>query len=392
MQIVKKISLFLIPFTLFLFIMGCKKDLSPVKEADISLKVESTGVTDVWLKLTISESNSEQGYLLERDGQQIAQGKVKGETLIIDEDLLPKHIYNYIAYLYDSNKGKASAPVSVTTLDTTSHNFTWEVDTLGAYGSHLKDVAIISENKVWVVGDLQVGITPNTELHGAAIWDGSQWNYKKIIVDGSNIRAQGIHAFVENDIWIAAGSIVHYNGTEFTLSYLRNISAGELVNKVWGLSTDSMYGIGKDGLIVHYDGNSWAYQNSEVNVDLHDITGNIDPVTGQTRIWIAGERTLLYSDGGENWQVVWDQNNPLLPDGFNYPAALYVPDNKRLVISATNQSVLGSYQFYQENLDIYKQLFTSVVPALSMGVNGLNDLIMVAGSYFKISHFNGFIR
>jgi len=40
-------------------------------------------------------------------------------------------------------------------MDTTSHNFIWEIDTLGIGGSYLNDVAIIDENNIWVVGNIE---------------------------------------------------------------------------------------------------------------------------------------------------------------------------------------------------------------------------------------------
>ena len=36
--------------------------------------------------------------------------------------------------------------------DTTSHNFTFEIDTVGTFPSSLFDVTALDENNVWVVG------------------------------------------------------------------------------------------------------------------------------------------------------------------------------------------------------------------------------------------------
>ena len=48
--------------------------------------------------------------------------------------------------------------------DTTSHNFTWEIDTLGISGS-LRDVQIIDENNIWVVGEIEVD-DPDSSFNG----------------------------------------------------------------------------------------------------------------------------------------------------------------------------------------------------------------------------------
>ena len=55
-------------------------------------------------------------------------------------------------------------------MDTTSHNFIWEIDTLGIGGSYLNDVAIIDENNIWVVGNIET----DTATYNAAHWDGNE--------------------------------------------------------------------------------------------------------------------------------------------------------------------------------------------------------------------------
>lgn len=68
-------------------------------------------------------------------------------------------------------------------LDTTSHNFVWEIDTLGSYGSYLMDVVIIDENDVWAVGQIKSGydttISGNDTFYtpikyNAVHWDGTE--------------------------------------------------------------------------------------------------------------------------------------------------------------------------------------------------------------------------
>ncbi len=46
-----------------------------------------------------------------------------------------------------------SNELSVTTMDTTSHNFTWQTFTFDKHSSSvLNEVAIIDENNIWAVG------------------------------------------------------------------------------------------------------------------------------------------------------------------------------------------------------------------------------------------------
>ena len=53
-----------------------------------------------------------------------------------------------------------SNELTVTTMDTTSHNFTWQSWTFGDIGSSvLYDVAIINENNIWAVGEINIADT-----------------------------------------------------------------------------------------------------------------------------------------------------------------------------------------------------------------------------------------
>ena len=76
-----------------------------------------------------------------------------------------------------------SEAVTVTTMDTTSHNFTWQTFTFGGQGgsSTLFDVAIINENDIWAVGEMYVyDSTGAPVLYNAVHWDGSKWELKRI--------------------------------------------------------------------------------------------------------------------------------------------------------------------------------------------------------------------
>ena len=69
-------------------------------------------------------------------------------------------------------------------MDTTSHNFTFEMITFGGQigSSVLFDVAIINENNIWAVGEIwiadtsQLGYTKYNAVH----WDGNSWELKRI--------------------------------------------------------------------------------------------------------------------------------------------------------------------------------------------------------------------
>ncbi len=188
-------------------------------------------------------------------------------------------------------------------IDTTSHYFVWEIDTIGFSGT-LKDIFIIEDNNMWVVGDIRI----DNEIYGAAIWDGDKWDLMKLEANGSNILPRGVWAFSENDIWLASGSIYHWNGNETTLKWLRDITTEETIEKIWAFSSNNIFFVGNKGTIIHYDGNDFNRMESGTEVDLLDIWG-----VSASDIWVSGKETggsvILHYNGSE-WDKFyeWDTN------------------------------------------------------------------------------------
>ncbi len=79
----------------------------------------------------------------------------------------------------------SSNELSVTTMDTTSHNFTWQTWTFGEHSSStLYDVAIIDENNIWAVGEIYMNDSlgnPDPDAYNAVHWNGSELEYKEYL-------------------------------------------------------------------------------------------------------------------------------------------------------------------------------------------------------------------
>jgi len=75
------------------------------------------------------------------------------DTSVYVDNLLPGKLYNFKAIVTNNEQEDTSSQLPVTTLDTTSHNFTFDTfefgDPLTGYSSLLYDCAIISENNIW---------------------------------------------------------------------------------------------------------------------------------------------------------------------------------------------------------------------------------------------------
>jgi len=243
-----------------LLAVSCK-ECPTEPDYDIYLSIEDVFCTWVTLKVTLPDSGEINRFELDRNDSTVAiYTCLDDDTLITDRDLMPDTDYSYrVRFLKDGKTRAESDPITVHTLPTTSHDFTWEIDTLGNYGSYLNDVWIVDENDIWVVGYIRVD-DPDSSFDGtgqetfnAAHWNGKEWKLIRII---NSAPLYSIWYFNENDIWVTTfGLPIHWDGNNWTLYHIQNMgidaSAG---NAMWGTSSSNMYFVGYEGSIVHYDG------------------------------------------------------------------------------------------------------------------------------------------
>lgn len=76
---------------------------------------------------------------------------------------------------------------------------------------------------------------------------------------------------------------------------------------VWGSAYDNVYAVGKDGVIVRFDGGEWSLVEYEAQAkhNLHAIAGH-----SATQIWAVGAERFVLGFDGEQWQ---EQQTVFLP-------------------------------------------------------------------------------
>jgi hypothetical protein len=136
-------------FVLFVFFsfcaLTCKKNpVAPPSGPStnpLQLSVQSVTCTEAFLKLSLAATATQRMLTIKRGDSTIAAMTMKGtDSLFVDAGLLPNKTYKYTLIT-----GNWSVNSQATTMDTTSHNWSWEVDTLGIAESYLYDIAIVND-------------------------------------------------------------------------------------------------------------------------------------------------------------------------------------------------------------------------------------------------------
>ena len=287
---------------------------------------------------------------------------------------------------------KSTEPISNNPgLDTTSHDFTWQVDTLPGT---VFDISGLDENNVWLVGEFQEidPLTGQTLKYNFGYWDGKKWELKTIDTKGKH---DGIFVFNKNNIWICNGIIRHWNGIDWIKYHLwdmgiLNENEGG-VHKIWGLSPSNVYFIGNKGTIIHYNGSSFTKMESGTDIMLTHIFG-----LDQDHIWVVGDdgglhggHSVLLFFNGSSWKVKYHYRYNEGPPFEGGPIGQY-----RGIWADKDSIIMGSgHGFWHESIKTGKGRiepfsFHPIGAEEKIFARNRNDLFMI-GHFYTLHHYNG---
>lgn len=328
--------------------------------------------------------------------------KVFNLNLLYFHTLTPLVIYFLFSFFLFSCNSSTDPPPNGSP-DTTSHNFTWVIDTFGIYPSYLKDVTIIKEKDIWAVGAIHTEDTDCYDSLGnwidpynAVHWDGEKWELKRTYPKGNGFNPnRSVFAFASNDVWVGTSAPYHWDGNKWKVYDISGIHNG-YINKIWGTNSSNLYIVGTNGSISHYDGQNWQKIESGTEIDLTDIWGSPN---GKI-IWACGFKddkgSVLLRNTGSGFEKVLEITSPNIPHPPNQITHIF----KSLWTDKTDSVYLGAIgrvYIAPKNTNGYaRESFwwdydneTGYPPSTEAirGTTG-ND-IFVAGYTMFIAHYNG---
>ncbi|MCZ7608640.1 MAG: glucosyl transferase [Ignavibacterium sp.] len=349
----------------------------------LELKLEDVSCIEAWIELTATNLQHPATITLKQfnpTGDTVTQNIIlsNADSLLFIDSLLPNQTYKILAAMQPYNN--ASSELSVTTMDTTSHDFTFETFTFGgtAGSSSLYDVAIINENNIWAVGEIYVA---DTSINGytkynAVHWDGQIWELKKIAGHGEYPR-RTVFAFSENDVWFDGG--IKWDGVSYTVHMsgwpLMPNGDGWQINKMWGSSSSDLYAVGNNGNIAHYNGQSWSKIESGTDLNINDIWGISDGNGGFNK-YLAAYNAMLKLDANKNLSRIEAESGMHIFSIWGYTNQLIY------VVGGENDALYKNYKWEIINDPLVNTLYRI------KGQN-YNDVFGIS-SLGIILHFNGY--
>ncbi|MBE0538620.1 MAG: glucosyl transferase [Ignavibacterium sp.] len=285
-----------LPLTLLVFVQVSCNTTEPKIEPELLLKLEDVSCSEAWLQLSTNNIQLPATINLLKNNT-VAQtfSLSTQDSLLYIDSLLPNQNYSFqVSSILSATGGQVSSnKLAATTLDTTSHNFTWQTFEFGQHSSStLYDVAIINENDIWAVGEIYMNDSlgnPDPICYNAVHWSGQSWELKRIMFytfcpqgtgEGS-YPAQSVFAIDDQNILISSGSQIAYisNGVQ-----IKKECVPVSVNKIWGTTMNDIFIVGYSGGIAHFNGSRWTMIETGTTISLNDIFG----LAGEKNIWITG--------------------------------------------------------------------------------------------------------
>lgn len=386
---------FLITLSLFLSLcFSCNTTESPSNKK-ITLAFEDASCTEAWLNIKLENISLPIEIKLKQNDSTVIEIKINSnDTTLFVESLLPNQTYNFQASSIKNQTSSIKLPI--TTMDTTSHNFTLDTFTFGdRSSSYFYDVAIINENNIWAVGSIRTEDTDKFDSNGiwvkpynAVHWDGVKWELLQIqfyTICGQTSKtpypARSILALGENNILISAGDQIALIEGNFQKSIIC-IPFSFSINKLWGNSLNSIYAVGSGGNIVHYDGTCWQKIDSGTETNINDIWGIHDADIYRKNINCAVSNKYT---SGDHKILSINENKTVSSMNWNTDRrvhSIWFEDNLKMF-------TCGGGVFMNSGNDVWNE--QTELPLISTNrIRGTakND-IFVGGDFGLLAHFNG---
>jgi hypothetical protein len=384
----------------------CKKDPPvtppiepPPYQQSIFLSIADSGLTEVYLLLSMTDTLPPRGFEIFRNNSKILTGSLFGnETTLVDVTAQMNTAYTYQAFRVDNTLMKdSSAVVATKTLDTTSHSINWTVYTLGgASSSFLYDILLNNENDIWVFGQIfdydslgQVDSKP----YNAAHWNGITWNLKRLYYQYNSTDSvifspiRGFARDSQGDMWFSAVSIFHLRQTSSLaeLVFSRQMLPNQLatIEKIYIDSKDRIIGVGNAGSIVVGENSKWKVIASGTTQPFTDIYGTYRKHENNDEILCIASNKLNYS-GKKLLRIEGENVEDVSLDGI--PGSII----SVWFIQGVRYYAVGNGVYTTKSKDITWTKETSFPSFYTNSIRGtgLNN-IFTAGDFGALSHFNG---
>lgn len=96
---------------------------------------------------------------------------------------------------------------------------------------------------------------------------------------------EGVFAFSSSDLWLVGSLPIHGDGENWIMYDLRTTVDPNLsLSKAWGMSSDNIYFVGRNGSMALYNKNQWSKIETGTDINFRDIYGSVNKDNSEVEI------------------------------------------------------------------------------------------------------------
>ncbi len=371
---------------------------SPTETDSLLLNIKEIELKTAVLSFHWVGLQSPVSIVLQRNNKPIKTLKIYSQdTLLIDRDLNPSTNYNWqvIAEQPDQIILKSNL-LNERTVDSTSHNFMWSIDTIGYKATHLNGGIIINENDMWVGGDIYPDSTSywNTIHYGLAHWNGIKWSPEIVTArwfyENSEIKGPvevRDMALIENEkLYITTGLELLKKEGNIWVEKALDIMDTKGFEKIWAIDENNIFIYGSNGGLSFCNGSSLTLIPTNTNLNIADVHGDYNQNTKEYELLALASTQSDF--GNQLFKISGNSVSLLSTEGLD-------DYSKRTIwfTNGRNYFISGDRVYFKEKISDPYWKISSDFPAsnwYTVNINGWgqNDYFILNADGHLL-HFNG---
>ncbi|MBN8705933.1 MAG: hypothetical protein J0L62_08645 [Bacteroidetes bacterium] len=365
----------------------------------LTLSVIESDLTSALLSLKTQELQLPASLQLTRNGEPVQSFTLhQADTTLSETGLNPALTYSWQALLKNGEKTvKTSNVASGKTMDTTSHNFIWNVETIGYANSNLTCGVIINENDMWVGGTIYPDSASYEDdvKYGLSHWDGIKWTPEIVTArwfpDNPDIkgpvRVSGMTYTNRHKLLVTTGLVLLEKEASNFIELAVDTWDEKGFGNIWGNDENDLYIYGVNGGLSHYNGTVLTQIPTNTTLDIQDIHGDYNPKTKEYELLALASRSLQ-KEGNLLLKINGQTVTPLSLTGMDD----YSKDELWFT-QGSHYWLVGGNSFYKKSLNDSHWTINNIYPFSNWyvaDINGWkqNDLIITLHDSHLL-HFNG---
>jgi hypothetical protein len=278
--------------------------------------------------------------------------------------------------------------------DTTTHDWRFEIDTLGGFNSGIRDVVAFGRNDAWITGEIRIYPDPTDlghyDLYNLAHWDGTKWTLQQVYVnpppDYHSYIAGGdqLIGLSDHTIIMVASDMVRSDGNKWIHCELQLSAFPSGPTRMWVRNDREIYIGCSRGDITRWDGRAHngkfeLLHTPPTGLPIVDVSGDGDAIFA-CELNSSRSRSAILVNRGKPFVVFDSMRTDFI---LQASSATYLSKGDVLAVAGSGIRLFKDGAWYDPDPGV------SIVPYCYTVRGTAANNIWFGGAFLFLAHYNG---